>query len=640
MSYFRLQEGCKLSLYCGHRKKRTIMGEKIVHRIKSPEDKKKYIEHLLNDIETLELMLNKGLFSATPVHIGAEQEFCLVGETWDPSDQATAVLNDIADDHFTSELNKYNLELNLDPIKLGGTCFSDMHKQLNSLLSVAKDAAAKHGDKVILTGILPTITQKYLQFDYMTPVDRYKILNEAIRAIRKDDIELHIKGVDEVNLHHDTILYEGCNTSFQAHLQIDPEQFANTYNWAQAIAGPVLSICVNSPLLMGKELWEETRIALFTQSVDTRRSTFILNEKESRVNFGEDWVQGTVADFYKDAVINFRSLVTTSLEDDSLSQFHKGEIPKLRALSLHNGTTYRWNRLCYGITDGKPHVRIENRYMPSGPTTDDEIANMMFWVGLMHGRPRHLDDIHLKMDFKDVKSNFFSAARYGMSTQFYWEGKLLSSKDLLLDHFLPMAYRGLYSMNVEPRDAEHYLSIIERRIRSHTGSRWLVQSFRKLRKDHKTPEALKVLVATMYERQEKRYAVDAWQLARGDEYKIPTAQLTVGDRMNTRIITAQDSDSAELVLRMMLWKNIHHAPILDDDLNLAGLLSWVDVEHFQNNPKEHPGSIKEIMKTELITATEDLPLGEARKMMKENKIHCLPVVRDKKLVGIITSNDL
>ncbi|NER09954.1 CBS domain-containing protein [Muriicola jejuensis] len=616
------------------------MGEKIVQRIKTAEDKKIYIDHLLNDIETLELMLNKGLLAATPVHIGAEQEFCLVDDSWNPSDQGISVLKDIADDHFTSELNKYNLEVNLDPVKLEGTCFSEIHKQLNSLLSRAKDAAAKHRAKVILTGILPTITQKYLQYDYMTPVDRYQILNEAIRAIRKDDIELHIKGVDEVNLHHDTILYEGCNTSFQLHLQIDPEQFANTYNWAQAIAGPVLSICVNSPMLMGKELWEETRIALFTQSVDTRSSTFILNEKESRVHFGQDWVKGSVADYYKDAVINFRSLVTTTIEADSLSQFHKGEIPKLRALTLHNGTTYRWNRLCYGVTEGKPHVRIENRYLPSGPTTDDEIANMMFWVGLMQGRPKHLDDIHLKMDFKDAKSNFFSAARYGMSTQFYWEGKLISSKDLLLDHLLPMAFRGLYSMNVEPRDAEHYLSIIERRIRSHTGSRWMIHSFRKLRKEHRVPEALKILVATMYERQEKRYAVDAWQLARGDEYKTSKEELTVGDRMNTRIITAQDSDSAELVLRMMLWKNIHHAPILDDDLNLAGLLSWVDVEHFKNNPEEEPGSIREIMKTDLITATEDLPLEKARKMMKEHKIHCLPVVRGEKLVGIITSNDL
>ncbi|MGB5699488.1 CBS domain-containing protein [Muriicola sp.] len=616
------------------------MGEKTVRKISNTEEKTIYIDHLLKDVEALDQLLQNGMFQKAPIHIGAEQEFCLVNEFWDPSDLGVEILAEINDEHFTSELNKYNLELNLEPLKLEGRCFSELHHALNELMIKAKKAAEKHKAKVILTGILPTITYKYLHHNYMTPAERYRVLNEAIKAIRKDDIELHIKGVDEVNLHHDTILYEGCNTSFQAHLQIDPSDFVNMYNWAQAIAGPVLSICTNSPLLLGKELWEETRIALFTQSVDTRSSTFILNEKESRVSFGDHWVSGTIADFYKDAIINFRSLVTTSFDTDSLSQLKEGKIPTLKALSLHNGTTYRWNRLCYGITDNQPHVRIENRYMPSGPTTDDEIANMMFWVGLMHGRPKAYDDIHTKMDFKDAKGNFFNAARYGMGAQFYWEGKLISSQELLLDHFLPMAFRGLYSMNIEPMDAERYLSIIEKRIRSHSGSRWMINSYRKLLKTNKAPEALKIMVATMYDRQEKRYTVDAWQLARGDEYKIPKKQITVGDRMNTKTITAQDIDSAALVLRMMQWKQIHHTPILDDDLNLAGLLSWVDVEHYLNNPDLEIQSIKDIMKTSLITAEADMLLEEAKKLMKENNIHCLPVVNDKKLVGIITNNDL
>ncbi len=616
------------------------MGEKVVRKINSIEEKTIYIDHLLKDIEALDTMLEKGLFQKTPIHIGAEQEFCLVNEFWDPSGLGVEILEELNDDHFTSELNKYNLELNLDPLKLEDRCFSELHKELNTLMLKVKKAAEKYKAKVILTGILPTISHKYLDFSYMTPVDRYRVLNEAIKSIRKDDIELHIKGVDEVNLHHDTILYEGCNTSFQAHLQIDPDNFANTYNWAQAIAGPVLSICTNSPLLLGKELWEETRIALFTQSVDTRSSTFLLNEKESRVSFGDHWVSGTIADFYKEAIISFRSLVTTSFETDSMSQLKEGKVPKLKALSLHNGTTYRWNRLCYGITDNEPHVRIENRYMPSGPTTDDEIANMMFWVGLMHGRPKAYDDIHTKMDFKDVKSNFFNAARYGMGAQFYWDGKLISSQELLLDHFLPMAFRGLYSMNIEPQDAERYLSIIEKRIRSHTGSRWMINSYRKLLKTNKVPEALRIMVATMYERQEKRYTIDAWQLSRGDEYKIPKKHVTVGDRMNSKTITAQDIDSAALVLKMMRWKKIHHTPILDDDLNLVGLLSWADVEHYIDNPDLKLQNIGDIMKTELITAEQDMLLDEAKKVMDKHKIHCLPVVKDKKLIGIITNNDL
>ena len=168
----------------------------------------------------------------------------------------------------------------------------------------------------------------------------------------------------------------------------------------------------------------------------------------------------------------------------------------------------------------------------------------------------------------------------------------------------------------------------------------MIRSYRKLLKNHQAPEALKILVSTMYDRQEKRYTVDAWQLPRGDEYKIPGPDICVGDIMKTRIITAQDIDSPVLVLKMMLWKNIHHAPVLNNEMNLVGLLSWVDVERFQDQTEDHPKSLAEIMKTDLITVLEDTPLDKAKKMMQENKIHCLPVVRDKKLVGIITSKDL
>lgn len=616
------------------------MGELNVKKITKNEDKVGYIDQLLTDIEALEYMMENKMFKKRPVRIGAEQEFCLVDENWEPTNKADKILEDINDPHFTSELTLYNLEINLDPHALKDRCFSELHTQLKELLEKAKSNAAKHGTKVILTGILPTVDTKFLETSYMTPIKRYQVLNEAIKDIRKEDIELHIKGVDEVNLHHNTILYEGCNTSFQSHLQIDADNFADTYNWAQAIAGPILSVCTNSPVLLGQELWEETRIALFTQSVDTRASTFILNEKESRVGFGNDWVSGSVADYYKDAVIRFRSLLTTDFDTDSMTLLKSGQTPKLRALALHNGTIYKWNRLCYGVTDNVPHVRIENRYMPSGPTTDDEIANMMLWVGVMMGRPKAFNEIHNKMNFNDIKGNFFNAARYGMAAQFKWDGKLISSQELLLDHFLPMAFRGLYSMGVEPRDAEHYLSIIENRIRSNNGSQWMIKSFRKLKESYKIPDALKILVATMYERQEKRYTVDVWQLPRGDEYVIPKGQLKVKDRMNRKTMSAQENDSADLVLKMMLWKNIHHAPILDHNLDLSGLLTWTDVKNYMENPAKLKKSIGSVMTRDLITTTPETSLKEAKELMSSNSINCLPVVEGKKLIGIITTNDL
>ncbi len=617
------------------------MGDFNVKKLTSDGNRSEYITHLLTDIEALEHMLKNKMFTTSPVRIGAEQEFCLANKSWEPSNKAMEILEEINDDHFTSELTLYNLEINLDPKVLREQCFSEMHQQLNQLLEKADTAAEKHGAKIILTGILPTVNEQYMGMDYMTPIKRYKVLNEAIKDIRKEDIELHIKGVDEVNLHHHNILYEGCNTSFQAHLQIDPDDFANTYNWAQAIAGPILSVSTNSPLLLGQELWEETRIALFTQSVDTRASTFILNEKESRVSFGRDWVTGSVADFYKEAVIRFKSLLTSDFTSDSMSELAEGKIPKLRALALHNGTIYKWNRICYGLTEGKPHVRIENRYMPSGPTTDDEIANMMLWVGVMIGRPKEFEEIHTKMSFKDIKSNFFNAARYGMGAQFHWDGQLLSSHQLLLDHFLPMAYRGLYSMGVAPRDAEFYLSIIEKRIRSTNGSRWMIEAYRKLKKSYKTADSLKILVATMHDRQKRHYTVDAWQLPRGDEYRVPYEELLVRDRMNKRTITAMEKDSAELVLKMMLWKNIHHTPILDQNLDLAGVLTWTDVQNYLEQPEKLKENIEAIMTKEVITVDADMKLSEAKTLMEKNNINCLPVITgDRKVIGIITSKDV
>lgn len=616
------------------------MGDLKVKKLQDGADKVAYIDQLLTDIKALEQMLREGRFETDPIHIGAEQEFCLVDEKWEPSQKAALLLNEIDDPHFTSELTLYNLEINLDALPLTGHSFSEMHKQLDTLLEHAGKICAKHGVRIILTGILPTVRTEHLVPEFMTPEKRYRALNDALLDIRRDEIELHIKGVDEVNLHHDTILYEGCNTSFQAHLQIDPAEFSKMYNWAQAISGPILSICTNSPFLFGKELWEETRIALFTQSVDTRASTHILNEKESRVGFGNDWFTGDVADFYKEAVIGFRSLLTTEFESNSLDDLKNGITPKLKALNLHNGTIYKWNRVCYGVADNKPHIRIENRYMPSGPTTADEIANLMFWVGVMMGRPKEFDTIHKTMDFKDVKSNFFNAARYGMGAQFHWNGQLLSSHDLLLDHFLPMAFRGLYKMGVGPADAERYLSIMENRIRSTNGSRWMVEALRKLQSMHNTPEALRILVATMHDRNARHYTVDAWQLPRGDEYKSDKTQVTVQDIMTTRIFTAQENDSAELVMRMMQWKDIHHTPILDEASNLCGLLTWTDIEPYRDSPEELKVSISEMMQKDLITVEPDTLRSEATKLMKAHDIHCLPVVQGKKLVGIVTSNDI
>lgn len=616
------------------------MGNLNVTRLVSKADKAAFIHQLTRDIEALEIMLKKGLIEKEPIRIGAEQEFCIVNNDFYPNDNSMELLEEIGDEHFTTEIGNYNLEINSDPLVLKDDCFSQLHKQLSSLLAKAKVVCEKHNTKIILTGILPTLSLKYISDDNMTKIQRYGVLNEAIKDSRKQDFSIHIKGVDELNLLHDSVMLEACNTSFQAHLQIHPDNFIDDYNWAQAIAGPVMSICTNSPLLFGKELWSETRIALFTQSVDTRANSFILNEKQSRVSFGASWETGTAVDVFRDSVSRFRSLVTAEYDKDSVDMLEAGEIPKLKALSLHNGTVYRWNRVCYGVGGGKPHLRIENRYIPSGPTLTDEIANMMFWVGLMLGKPKAFEDIHEKWDFKDVKNNFFNAARYGMGTQFIWDGEFISSHSLLLDHLLPIAYKGLYKAGVSPKDAEKYMTVIENRIKSHGGSQWIINSFRNLQKSHKPYTAAQILVANMYEKQEHDYPVGSWSVLNKHDVLGFKTNKTVKHVMSTKIFSVEKNDSLKLVLNIMKWKNIHHMPVIDNHLKLVGLLSWKDVENYINDENLNSISIEEVMQKDVITTTEWVSIEEAKAVMEKHNINSLPVIKNDKLIGIITSKDI
>jgi len=616
------------------------MGTLNVTKLSGKKQKANYFHHLIRDLEALEIMVKEGMFEKSPIRIGAEQEFFIVGKDFFPESNSLEILKLINDSHFTTEIGNYNLEINLDPLVLEGKCFSTMHEELKNLLEKSKKAAKQKNSKIIITGILPTITHSHITLDNMTPVQRYYVLNEAAKKSRGQDFSFHIRGVDELNLLHDSVMLESCNTSFQMHLQIDPDEFIDLFNWAQVIAGPVLAACVNSPLLFGKELWSETRIALFSQSVDVRTNSFLLNDSQSRVSFEDNWQTGSISDIFKDNVARFRSLVTEEFERDSIEMLRNGEIPKLRAMSLHNGTVYRWNRACYGSGGGKPHLRIENRYIPAGPTMIDEIANLAFWVGLMKGRKQEHLDIHEKLDFKDVKANFFRAARYGMATQFSWDNRLISSQELILEELIPMARIGLQRAGIDYEDIDKYLSIIQKRVKSRNGAEWIIDSNRSLLKSKKGNEANQVLTANLYLNQEKDIPVSEWEVLPSDASTTFNIEKHVMHVMNTSIISVEKNDPVELVVNIMKWKNIHHMPVVKGDKELIGLLTWSDVKKYIDQPKEIKLSVKEIMKTKLITITQNKKVDEARQLMAKNNINCLPVINGNKIVGIVTSNDI
>ena len=209
------------------------------------------------------------------------------------------MLTALNDQHFTTELAKYNLELNLDPIELKEKAFEKMEQQLRLLMGRAETEADKRNMHIILTGILPTITPRHIEFGHMTPNPRFEELNRVMREHKGGDFELNIQGVDQLITKHDSIVFEACNTSFQTHLQIEHTEAVAQYNWAQAISAPVLAVCANSPLLLGKELWAETRIALFQQSIDIRSGSTLIREQQPRVTFGTRWVRESISEIFK-----------------------------------------------------------------------------------------------------------------------------------------------------------------------------------------------------------------------------------------------------------------------------------------------------------------------------------------------------
>jgi CBS domain-containing protein len=618
------------------------MGSQAVKAIESLRERKDFLYHLLNDVKALEMMLSEDVFEKGVQRVGAEQELCLVDKNFRPSCNALKVLDKINDQHYTTELALFNLEINLDPLELKNDCFSQIDKELSKLLSLG-DAAANEIDetKIILTGILPTLRKRDMVFKNITPFQRYKVLNKILKDIRGDDFMLKIKGVDELIINHKSILFEACNTSFQVHLQIPVKEMVDKYNWAQAIAGPILSIAANSPLLLGRELWSETRIALFQQSVDLRNKSYLLREQKPRVSFGSDWIKKSIIELYQDDIVRYTPLLTTDLKEDAIAKLNKGEIPKLEAIGIHNGTIYRWNRMCYGHKDGVPHMRIENRYIPAGPSVKDEVANAMFWVGVMQGMPDKYKKLSELTPFNEVKGNFVNAARTGINTYFNWFGRGISARRLILEELLPIAREGLIKSKIDKKDIDKYLTIIEKRADTrHTGAQWLKHSNRILKTKMTKDIANATLTAHLYKNQKSGRPVHEWEIAKDNHVLNLDVNITKLEKfMTTEVFVVKENDLVELVTKIMEWRNIHHIPVVDDNNKLTGLITKNKLIAIKDQDTNIIVA-KDIMVREVITVDSETSIEQANRIMIDNSIGCLPIVEFEDLVGILTKSDL
>jgi len=629
------------------------MGFQKVNTLESKSEMQHFVRNLLGDVQAFEFMLQNDWFESDITRIGAEQEMCLVdNKTFKPACINMEVLERMGDDKpwCVTELAKFNLENNLSPREFTGTCLSDMEAENLHYLSVIQKVLDEFDASIILCGILPTLRKHDLEMHNLTPKDRYFALMAAIQKhLLGTSFELRVEGVDELLVKHDSPLLEACNTSFQVHLQVAPKEFVKMYNIAQVLAAPVIAVSANSPLVFGRRLWHETRIALFQQSLDTRTTYDHMRERLPRVNFGSGWLRGDITEIYKEDISRFRVLLAGAIEEDSMAMVRAGITPKLRALQIHNSTVYRWNRPCYGISpNGKPHLRIENRVMPAGPTTVDEIANAAFWLGCMISMGQHYPDITKQIDFADARDNFLKSAKFGMDTTFSWlKDKKIPVKDLILKELLPLAKEGLKMQKVKSSDISKYLDIIEARTTEHkTGARWALRTFTNLIKEVTNDEAVTAVTAATIKNQKENKPVHTWKEATAKDLENwQPSHIKVEEFMSTDLFTVQKDDLVALVAEIMDWRRIRYMPVEDSKGELIGLISSrMLLRHFARCSMDHTDAekvmtVKDLMIEKPVTVTPETSIMVAMSKMREHRIGCLPVVKSKELVGIITEMD-
>lgn len=621
------------------------MGEHDVNRERDVRASHAFVQRLVADVSALEAMLEAGQLERDGRRIGAEQELFLVDRAFQPAPVGQEVLEAVGDPHLTTELARFNLELNLDPIDIGPRCLEVLEQELERLLAKVRVGAESVGARVVLTGILPTLDISHLSLDNMAPVPRYAALNEAARQLRGRDFALHVKGRDELRLHHDNVMLEACNTSFQLHLQVDPSTFAQFYNIAQAIAAPTLAAATYSPLLFGRRLWHETRIALFQQSIDTRHLDGPRRTERPRVSFGERWVDSSVLEIFREDISRFRLLLCGETGEDPNALLRAGKIPSLSALRLHNGTVYRWNRPCYGISEGKPHLRIENRILPSGPSIVDQVANAAFWLGLMKAVAEEVGDVTRGFAFGTAKENFLAAARRGLGAQLTWiDGRSRTAPDLIRSTLLPQAAAGLRALGIDDDVGERYLGIIDQRVRSgQTGSQWLLDSAAAMRGQGSERERVVHVTAAAIARQEAGEPVHAWPLAGWRERAGWQGHCSeVRSLMTTDLFTVGADEVLDLAASIMDWQHIRHVPVEDEQHHLVGLLTHRTLLRALarcHGRATAPIPVSTVMKRELHTVRPDTPTLDAMALMREHRVACLPVVEDGRLVGMLTERD-
>jgi gamma-glutamyl:cysteine ligase YbdK (ATP-grasp superfamily) len=454
------------------------MGEEVAAQEFSREDRTRYREKVRRCLDVFARMLKESRFDSEAPMTGLEIELNLVDDEGNPALKNSKALEAIANPDFQTELGQFNLEINVPPKHLSQRGFTAFEEGVRASLNDAEQKASAVGAHMVMIGILPTLSEGHMAVSSLSGNPRYQLLSDQILAARGEDIVIDIAGTDRLRTTADSIVPEAACTSTQFHVQVDPDEFANYWNASQTIAGVQLALGANSPFLLGKELWHETRIPLFEQATETRGEELKAQGVRPRVWFGERWIN-SIFDLFEENVRYFPALLPITEQEDPLAVLERGESPKLAELRLHNGTVYRWNRPVYDVVDQIPHLRVENRVLPAGPTVADTMANAAFYFGLVRTLAEHQRPLWSQMSFSAAEENFHVAARQGIEANVYWPGVgQVSATELVLRRLLPMARAGLDAWGVEPEERDRLLGIIEQRcLTGQNGASWLVRRF-------------------------------------------------------------------------------------------------------------------------------------------------------------------
>ncbi|MBD3945339.1 glutamate--cysteine ligase family protein [Nocardioides ganghwensis] len=486
------------------------MGEEVAQQEFSRADRTRHREKVRRNLDVFARMLREAAFDTDDPMTGLEMELNLIDDAGDPALKNAEVLEAIADPDFQTELGQFNIEINLAPAKLREGGLATFEESLRHSLNEAEEKGSRVGAHQVMIGILPTLAEGHMTRDSLSANPRYALLSEQILNARGEDITISISGKERLTTTADSIVPEAACTSTQFHVQTSPDQFAAYWNAAQSIAGVQLAVSANSPYLLGKELWRETRIPLFEQATDTRSEELKAQGVRPRVWFGERWIT-SVFDLFEENVRYFPALLPVTDEEDPLEVLEAGGTPALHELRLHNGTIYRWNRPVYDISQGMPHLRVENRLLAAGPTVADTIANAALWFGLIRYLVESERPLWSQMSFSAAEENFHVAAQTGVDAQVYWPGiGQVRATELVLRRLLPMARAGLDSWGVPSEQSDRYLGIIEQRCQAEaSGAGWFVERVR-ARGGEDRYDALRATLLDYRDRMHSNEPVHAW----------------------------------------------------------------------------------------------------------------------------------